>query len=207
MCLCAAGILSLVSLSAVESAERIGFLSAVFLTMLRKISGPLLLLAGVVSIHAATLQQLTMTQLVNASTAIVHGTVTASGTAMNSRTIFTHYTVQVSEQWKGRTVAAVDVALPGGALNGVRQSYPGVPALQIGGEYVLFLWTGKSGITQITGFHQGIYLVGSNTASRQASGELMVGPGGTPIADHPVSMGLSALKAAVATALQGGSAQ
>ncbi len=207
MCLTAAGFLSFAGVSTVKSAEHIGFSSAPFILMLRKILGAPVLLACAAAMSAATMQQLTMTELVNASTAIVHGTVTASRTSLINRTIFTHYTVQVSEQWKGAAAATVDVALPGGALSGVRQSYPGVPNLQIGSEYVLFLWTGKSGVTQITGFHQGVYLIESNTASRHASGELMVGPGGTPVSDHPVSMALSALRATVSTELQGGSSK
>jgi hypothetical protein len=173
-------------------------------------------LAGVLAfslaLSAATLLQLSNAQLVSSSTAIVLGTVTASHTALNNRTIFTHYTVQVSEQWKGTlgaaTGATVDVALPGGALNGVRQSYPGVPTLQVGSEYVLFLWTGKSGMTQITGFDQGVYLVGSGgqgqlSVSRPAAGEMMVGRGGQPVTDHAVSMGLNDFKAMVRSLLPG----
>jgi len=166
-------------------------------------------LACTVALSAATLLQLSNAQLATSSTAIVFGTVTASHTALSDRTIFTHYTVQVSEQWKGTMGSTVDVALPGGALNGVRQSYPGVPTLHVGSEYVLFLWTGKSGMTQITGFDQGMYLVGPGgqghpSVSRPAAGEMMVGPGGRPVSDHAVSMGLNDFKTMVASLLQAG---
>ncbi len=165
-------------------------------------------LASTVALSAATLLQLSNAQLVTSSTAIVLGTVTASQTSLSKRTIFTHYTVQVSEQWKGSPGATVDVALPGGALNGVRQSYPGVPTLQVGSEYVLFLWTGKSGMTQITGFDQGMYLVGPGgqgqlSVSRPAAGEMMVGRSGQPVTDHAVSVGLNDFKAMVSSLLQG----
>jgi len=68
--------------------------------------------------------------------------------------IFTHYRVQVTEKWKGATGATVDVAVPGGIANGMRQMYSGAPQFRPGDQYVLFLWTGKSGMTQIMGFRR-----------------------------------------------------
>ena len=177
-----------------------------------RIATRLLPFACAFALHGATLLQLSNARLVTSSTAIVRGTVTASHAALSNRTIYTHYAVQVSEQWKGASGSTVDLALPGGALHGVRQSYPGVPTLQVGSEYVLFLWAGKSGMTQITGFDQGMYLVGPGgqgqlTVSRPAAGELMVGPGGHPVTDHAVSMSLNGFKAMVASVLQGANPQ
>jgi len=160
------------------------------------------------SVWPLTLQQLTPAQMTSASTAIVRGTISGSYTALNGTTIFTHYTVQISETWKGAAVAAADVALPGGALNGLRQSFPGVPVLQTGQEYVLFLWTGSKGPTQLTGFTQGALSVRSGASgqlmvSRQATGEIMLNSLGRPINDQPVLMPLATMRATVNAALGG----
>jgi hypothetical protein len=156
-----------------------------------------------------TLQQLTTAQMTSASTAIVRGTVSSSYTALSGKTIFTHYTVQVSETWKGTPVTTADVAIPGGALNGLRQSFPGVPVLQVGQEYLLFLWTGSKGPTQLTGLTQGALAVQPNasgelTVSRQATGEIMLNSLGRPINDQPVLMPLNTMHATVAAAMAGG---
>jgi len=142
-----------------------------------------------------TLQQLTPVQMTSASTAIVRGTVSGSYTALSGQTIFTHYTVQVTE-------TTADVALPGGALNGLRQSFPGVPVLQIGQEYLLFLWKGSKGPIQLTGLTQGALAVASNgngqmMVSRQATGEIMLNSLGRPISDQPVRMPLETMRATV----------
>jgi hypothetical protein len=156
-----------------------------------------------------TLQQLTTAQMSGVSTAIVRGTISGSYTALSGRTIFTHYTIQVSETWKGTSVSTADVAVPGGALNGLRQSFPGVPVLQVGQEYLLFLWTGSKGPTQLTGLTQGALVVqadtsGNLTVSRQATGEIMLNSLGRPINDQPVLMPLSSMRATVTAALAGG---
>ena len=152
--------------------------------------------------YCATLQQLTPAQMTSASTAIVRGTISGSYTALSGKTIFTHYTVQVSETWKGTPVSKTDVALPGGALNGLRQSFAGVPTLQTGQEYLLFLWTGSKGPTQLTGLTQGALAVQSENSgellvSRQATGEIMLNALGSPISDQPVRMPLTTMRATV----------
>jgi len=62
----------------------------------------------------------------------------------------------------------MDVLIPGGATTGFRQDVPGAPKLVQGREYLLFLWTAKSGATYITGLSQGVFGLPSN-----ASNELM----------------------------------
>ena len=44
---------------------------------------------------------------------------------------------------------------------------PGAPVLQRGREYLLFLWTGRSGITQLMGLSQGLFTV-AQTAGGEA---------------------------------------
>jgi hypothetical protein len=153
------------------------------------------------------MQQLSMDDLAVQSTAIIRGQVTSSYTAFSGPTVYTHYRVTVTETWKGSAAVTVDVALPGGTAGNIRQSYPGVPQLSSGTDYVLYLWTSPtSGITFPTGFSQGIFSVTGTTTSglltsRAATSELMIGPTGHPVQDRAVSMLLSDMKSQVAAAL------
>ncbi len=148
-----------------------------------------------------------MADLIAKSTAIVRGTVQGSFTAYAGPVIFTHYRVQVSEKWRGAASAMVDVAVPGGIVNGVRQTYGGAPQFQPGGEYVLFLWTGKSGMTQIMGFSQGVFAVVQDDSSdpdvaRSATHELMLDAiTHNQVNDQQLTMRLSVLRSLVQSAL------
>jgi hypothetical protein len=153
----------------------------------------------------ATLQQLSMDQMRQLATSIVRARVTASSASLyaspGSPTIYTHYKLSVSEVWKGTT--PTEVMLPGGDFNGQKQSFPGVPALRVGGEYVLFLWKSPStGIVHAIGLTQGIFEIssradGSMLASRRQSGELMLDASGNRVSDQAVSMKLSDMKSRV----------
>lgn len=155
--------------------------------------------------NAATLQQLSMDQMSRLSTAIVRARVTGSSASLyssaGSPTIYTHYKLSVSEVWKGSAV--VEVLLPGGDFNGQKQSFPGVPELRIGSEYILFLWKSPStGIIHTMGLTQGIFEIaaqpdGSMLASRRPSGELMVDGSGQRVSDQAIGMKLADLKARV----------
>ncbi len=150
------------------------------------------------SLPAATLERLTLDDMTGKATAVVRGIVTGSSTSMVGSTVYTWYRVQVSEVWKGPVQNTVTVMMPGGVANGVRQSFAGVPHLNIGGEYVMFLWTGKSGNTQLIGLTQGLFDVsvdadGSPVASRGASSELMLDANGKAVQDQAVRMSLKSM--------------
>jgi hypothetical protein len=168
----------------------------------------LLIFAGVeaASLHAATLQQLSMDQMSRLATNVVRARVTGMSSSFVSGaatpTIYTHYQLAVSETWKGSGVS--EVMLPGGDVNGRKQSFPGVPELKVGSEYVLFLWKSPTtGIMHTIGLTQGIFDVktqadGSITASRRESGEVMLDRTGHRVADKAVSMKLGEMKSRVA---------
>jgi hypothetical protein len=153
----------------------------------------------------ATLQQLSMDQMGQAATSIVRARVIASSASLyaspGSPTIYTHYKLSVSEVWKG--TAAVEVMMPGGDFNGQKQSFPGVPELRVGGEYLFFLWKSPStGIVHTIGLTQGVFEVnsradGSVLASRRQSGELMLDGSGNRVSDQAISMKLADMKARV----------
>ena len=164
---------------------------------------------GAVPLLCATLERLTLDEMIAQSTAIVRGKVTGSYAALSGPVIYTHYSVQVSELLKGSgSSSTVDVACPGGAANGLQQTFSGAPELQADQEYVLFLWTGKSGLTQLIGYSQGVFSVsGSGTgavAVRAAARETMVARGtGLPVKDESLAMNLNELRARIASVLGG----
>lgn len=148
--------------------------------------------------EATTLQQLSVDDMIRQSTAIVHAKVTGSYSAFLGRTIYTHYQLQVEENLAG-TLAASEVAVPGGAAKGLRQMAPGAPTLVSGQDYVLFLWTSKSGLTHVMGLSQGLFSVMQDTAGnavlvRPAATAPMLDKSGNVVSDSAASVKLSDLK-------------
>jgi hypothetical protein len=160
------------------------------------------LLAAAFCLSAATLQQLSLDQIGDSATAIVRAKIVSAATSFSGSTIYTHYKIQASETLKGQVPA--EFVLPGGVSGHYRQSFPGVPALAPGAEYVLFLWTSPStGLTFPVGLTQGIFDVssqkdGSAVLSRQPIGELMLDGSGRPVIDRPPQTALSALRTRIA---------
>jgi hypothetical protein len=157
------------------------------------------------SLQAATLQQLSLDQMAQSATAIVRARVTGSSASFTGSTIYTHYKLQVSETWKGSP--ATEVMIPGGVSGEYRQTFPGMPALQAGTEYVLFLWTSSSGITHLVGLTQGLYNVeqlrdGGLEVSRPAIGENMFDRSGKSVKDQAVRMQLADMRTRVTATAQ-----
>ncbi len=146
--------------------------------------------------------------MTQSATAIVRARVTGSSTSFTGSTIYTHYSLQVTESWKGFTPA--EVMVPGGVANGRRQSFPGVPAISVGNEYVLFLWTSSStGITHLVGLSQGLFNLsqqadGSMLATRPLIGEMILDAQGRKVADHAVTIPVVTLKSHVSRSLTRG---
>ena len=159
------------------------------------------------ALPAATLERLSLDDMITKSTAIVRGKVLNSYTQSNGPVIYTHYRIQASETLKGNAQSMVEIQLPGGTANHVRQSFAGVPEFQAGDEYVFFLWTGKTGATQVIGLTQGLFAVAPGGASdpvttRPASHEVMLEHGtGRQVKDQTLTMNLSALRARIQSTL------
>jgi hypothetical protein len=165
-------------------------------------------------LQAATLERLSLDETIQQSTAIVRGRVLDSYAAFRGSVIYTHYRVQVLEKWKGGQASTLEVLVPGGQSGGLRQSYTGVPQLVAGRDYVLFLWTGRSGLTQIIGYTQGVFELpktsgnGEAMAHRAASTETMLDRvTGRPVKDEPLRMSFSALSSRIAAVLAKGAAK
>ncbi len=165
---------------------------------------------GVQALQCATLERLTLADMIAKSTAIVRATVGETYVTRSGPVIYTHFQLNVTERYKGGAATTVDLALPGGVSGGVQQVYSGVPQLHAGEDYVFFLWTGKSGLTQIIGLSQGLFAVSGGGANdpgltRAASHETMLDHAtGRQVQDETLTMKLSALKSTIKAQLARG---
>src|SRR5271163_1753094 len=175
------------------------------------------LLGALGTLPGSTLRQLSLDDMIRQSTMIVHGTVQPASVVYHGSMIFSHYTVQVSETYKspasGQSPSGlIDFGVPGGSLNGVIQRVAGAPILSVGQDYVLFLWTSKSGLTQVMGLSQGLLSVISTPGSaptvvRAAAAQSMLNSTGQPVNSNDISMPLSAFKTEIVNVLSGQSSQ
>jgi hypothetical protein len=167
------------------------------------LSHTLILAFCAVALPAATLERLSLDQMIIKSTAIVRGKVLNSTAGSNGPLINTYYQVQVSETLKGPARTAAVFQFPGGVLNNMRQTFAGVPQLNAGEEYVFFLWAGKSGAPQVIGLTQGLFAVAPGGAAdpvttRSASHEVMLERStGKQVKDQVLTMHLSELRARI----------
>jgi hypothetical protein len=156
----------------------------------------------------ATLLHLGLNDLILKSTTIVHATVQPSYSDLRGSVIYTHYQVQVEKTYKGTAVTFLDLAVPGGTLSGVQQVVSGAPTLAAGQDYFLFLWTSKSGLTQVIGLSQGLFQVTRNsvgqlTVSRAGSDERMLDSSGQSMTDSSMQMTLVHMAGRIQSVLAG----
>ncbi|MGH9630494.1 MAG: hypothetical protein ACRD7E_19455, partial [Bryobacteraceae bacterium] len=138
---------------------------------------------------------------------IVRGRVSGCRGQMRGPVIYTICQIASTERWKGPAAGPVEAAIPGGSAQGLTQTFSGAPSLQEGAEYVLFLWTGKSGLTQVIGLSQGVFDLktdskGRAMVRREAASEQMFDANGKPVDDRPVAMSVADLRERVQRALR-----
>ncbi len=170
----------------------------------------LLILSPLTGLQGTTLLQLSLNDMIQQSTMIVRGKPQLSYTAARGAAIYTHYQVQVTATYKGTPTQQLDIAIPGGVSNGLRQSFAGAPGLSNRQDCVLFLWTSKTGLTQLIGLSQGLFRVVANSSgqllvTRAASTEMMLNGNGQPVTDSDFQMLLSDLQSRIQSVLNGGS--
>ena len=162
------------------------------------------------SASGATLEQMSMEDLAHKSTSVVQG---RAGNARGERIgplIYTFTEFQVDETLKGEPVSRIEIALPGGTIGEVSQRFGGVPKLETGKKYLLFLWQGPSGRTQITGLTQGIFDIEQQAdgpiAVREPSTDVLVAPGqGVAAKNEAVRLPLRDMILRIKTILSAGS--
>jgi hypothetical protein len=164
-----------------------------------------LILAGLVCLPArtSTLQHLSLKDMALQSTDIVRGHVQRGKPAWHGSLLFTHYLVFVSDRWKGTGGPVVDLAVQGGVLDGLRQTWAGTPNLVDGREYVLFLWRSHSGLNLIIGLSQGLFAVDTHDedAVQASTGDAMVDGAGAGVTATPVRMKLTEMRKYVERAI------
>jgi hypothetical protein len=163
------------------------------------------LATALVPLGATTLIQLSLNDLIKLSSGIVRAKVTGVHTDYGGSDIFTYYQLLVSEDWRASgltptTPTQIQVAVPGGVVRGVRQTVAGAPPMVVGQEYVVFLWTSRSGLTQVIGLSQGLFQVqadanGNPVLVRPATGEAVVDKNGNSVTDQALTISLAALRA------------
>jgi hypothetical protein len=175
----------------------------------RHVQIALLLTLFSVPLQCATLERLSLNDMISKSTVIVRGSITGSNAAFAgaSPVIYTHYSIRVSEWLKGLGGSTIDLVVPGGVVSNVGQSFSGAPTFSVGDQYVFFLWTSKAGLTQVIGLTQGLFSVAQDgsqdpVTTRSASHELMLDRGtGQPVKDQPLVMHLSELRSQISSVL------
>lgn len=155
------------------------------------------------TVSATTLERLSMDSMAGQAHIVVRATVTSGGAEYVGGSVSTRYQLNVLEVWKGAAGSQLDVYVPGGRAGGFRELVPGAPVLNVGAEYVVFLWVGKSGRAQIMGLSQGLFNVskdsgGAMLLERAGVKEMMVDPStGQSVTDQSVRMKASFVKALV----------
>jgi hypothetical protein len=156
-------------------------------------------------LHAATLVQLSLTDMIGQSTSIEHAKVINSWAAASGQIIYTHYKLQISEQFKGPAVTEIMVF--GGSANGKVQNFPGAPQLNAGDDFVFFLYTNKAGFNYVVGLTQGLFHIAQDGSTdpgvtRSASQERMLdSKTGRQVKDQTLTMKLSDLRSQILTTL------
>ena len=161
-------------------------------------------------LSATTLEKLSVEDMSQKSTLIVRGRIGGCAGEQRGSMIYTRCRINVSERWKGAAGNQVEFLIPGGAARGLVQTFIGTPKFNAGAEYVLFLWSGRSGNLQVIGLSQGAFDVkvngkGDATAKRDATTDMMLDAAGRPVRDEGVEMSVTALRHRVAQSIGGAS--
>jgi hypothetical protein len=167
-----------------------------------------ILLAGLMALacaRATTLQQLSLDDMIQQSTGIVRAKVTGSSSALRGQNIYTYYHLEILETAKAagsQGARELDVAVPGGTISGKRQVVIGAPELTTGSQYVVFLWTGRSGLTQIIGLSQGLLLASEDASgkirlTRPAAEDLMLDKNGRAVGGQALGLEWGDLRARI----------
>jgi len=160
------------------------------------------------SLSATTLQRLSLEEMARQATEVVRGRVTDCQAQRRTLPgalpmVYTDCRVRILETWKGAPLTERIVSSPGGVWGQTRQSFSGVPSLRLGEEYVFFLWTGRSGVTQVIGLSQGLLMVErvagqQPMAVREPIREPFLDAAGRAVRDEGIDLPLDELRKLVA---------
>jgi hypothetical protein len=135
--------------------------------MFRDIRTPWMLLVSTMALiqlaAASDLPQLSLNQMTDSSEVVVSGTVTRTWADWDPdhKYIWTHYELAVSATHKGKAAQTVDIAEPGGQLNGMGMSISGATGYGVGDKVLVFLSRMPNGYLRTAGLGQGKFMVDS----------------------------------------------
>ena len=148
---------------------------------------------------ATTIERLSVDEMIAKSTLIVRGKALGAEGVRRGGVIYTDYTFQVAETVRGSGASSLRGAGRGGKAGGSSQYFAGTPRMEPGQDYVVFVWTSKSGVHHIIGLSQGLFDAklsagGEWVLSRGAATAHVVDAQGREVADKPVELNWSDLK-------------
>jgi hypothetical protein len=121
-----------------------------------------------------------------------------SAAVLRGNVIYTSYRLKVTQKIKGQAGSTMEVLVPGGTLNNLRQSFAGSPTLDAGSEYVIFVWTSPRGLNHVLGMAQGVFDVkvtseGETLLVRGPADAQFVNASGLPVTDEGAKITLRRL--------------
>jgi hypothetical protein len=121
----------------------------------------LILLMVCLAAQATLVPALSLEALIDQSEIIIHGRVTQSWPAWDSKHkyIWTHYRIEVLDPIRGNPGASLVVSEPGGSLDGETMTISGALDYALGEEAIVFLYRTPVGYLRATGYGQGKYTV------------------------------------------------
>ncbi|MCA8912519.1 MAG: hypothetical protein KDB82_12505 [Planctomycetes bacterium] len=147
-----------------------------------------LIVAALISIGGAQLSatlavKLDVATLTEKSDLVVIGKVDSKEARWDAgkKGIWTHHDVSVSETLKGKHEKTRDVVTRGGVVGTTGQNVSGSAKLEVGTEYVFFLWKDDDGRYRVQGMAQGAFQLetreGVKYAKNSLAGLSIVDPG------------------------------
>jgi hypothetical protein len=141
-----------------------------------------LLSLGAASLSATLAVKLELTKLTEKSALIVIGKVDSKQAKWDAgkKGIWTHHSVTVSDTLKGKQQKTRDVVTRGGVVGTTGQNVSGSANLEVGAEYVFFLWKDTAGRYRLQGMVQGAFKLetreGVKYAKNSLSGLTIIAP-------------------------------
>jgi hypothetical protein len=126
---------------------------------------------------ASSVPRLSVEELAARSDTILRGRVVRAWAAMDSenRFIWTHYELQVTSTLKGQPAGTVEIAEPGGTLNGVTLLAPGATEYAVGEETAVFVYRTPIGYLRTTNYGEGKFTISADGRMHAATGISIAG--------------------------------
>ena len=142
--------------------------------VLRTLLLGILLTAGAAGLQATLAVKLDLATLTEKSELIIVGKVDTKAAKWDAAKtgIWTHHDVSVSETLKGKHEKTRDVVTRGGVVGAIGQNVAGSGSLDIGTQYVFFLWKDDDGRYRLQGMVQGAFVLSEREGVKHAKNSL-----------------------------------